>query len=668
MEVLFVTMPWATPRHPSLANGLFTATLETAGIPSSCLYGNLLLPRREGSVYEIDDPGYYEDRTAGLSFVPYVYNDVSPEQIAQSVSKRYLRLASREGQLDIDLTLSYGQDKEAMERAWVEETLVDVQAAGICLDRCVNTIALGNYDIVCFSLTFETQLAASLALAKRVKERWPHVKIVFGGAACVSTQGVTLLKAFDYLDVICLGEGDELIVPLVRALRNEIEVESIKGIAYRLGNRTFVNGKAPTLMNLDWLPIPNYDSFFEQKKNSEWADTSTVLLFEASRGCWWGEKHLCSFCGLNAETLTYRSKTAKRVMREIDAFCQRWDPEHGIQAVDNIFDMRYFEELVPLLIDYQRQRTIPLPIFFEIKSNLKYKHLCLLKSAGIFSLQPGIESFSDHILKLMDKGANAVQQISFIKWSNQVGVTSTYNILTRNPGETLEDYQEMTELLPYLKHLQPPLGIANMQLERYSPYFLRPETFGLKNIRPQPHYKEMFPDPQVDVDELVYQFDFDHDELDAPNLAAARKRFTLAVLDWKSNYREHQLEYYLRSDSVVILDRRNGDEQITELSGNAARIFLFLDKGQSFNAIAKEFTEIANLALRAYLEWLVSLRFVYSHHNDIFLAVPIRVFAAREFFAEMEREVQAASLKLQHRTQGRQLTVLPSQATAAGCP
>lgn len=661
-RVLFVLMPWATPIHPSLALGLLSATLDRAGILAECLYGNLLLPLSdEGGVYSFKDPGHYEDRSAGLAFVPLLYPEVGAAHVADAVAKRYLKVISRDGQLAID-PASDGTANDQLYGALIKQILADLNAAGICLERCLDKIAAGNYDIIGFSLTFETQMVASLALAQRIKQRWPHVRILFGGAACTSAQGVALMRAYDFVDAVCLGEGDEVIVPLTRALRGEGVLTDVPGIAYREGGEVHITGKPVPVRNLDLLPVPDYDPFFQQKRQSEWADVMSILLFETSRGCWWGEKHLCTFCGLNAETLTYRSKSAERVLSEVATFCERWDVNPGLQAVDNILDMRYFKELVPKLIEFQRVRRKRVQFFFEIKSNLKLTQLWQLFAAGITALQPGIESFSDHILHLMDKGASAMQQVAFLKWGNQLGIGCTYNILMRNPGETAEDYRRMTAMLPFITHIQPPHGIANMQLERYSPYFLRPEEYGMTNVRPQPHYQDMFPDPSVDTEQLVYCFDYDHEELDAPELIAARREFTLAIFDWQATWKNHQLDYFEWEGGLLILDKRGGGNKRHRLEGFQCDVFRFIDCARPFKAIERAFPDIASAALRALLEKMVSLRYVYHHADDSYIAVPLRGYTKEEFEVEMEKAVRALASPPARIPKLRELVVLPSFA------
>ncbi|MCC6994140.1 MAG: RiPP maturation radical SAM C-methyltransferase [Deltaproteobacteria bacterium] len=643
-------MPWATPVHPSLAIGLLTAVLEQAGIGSSCLYGNLLVPRlRKLTIYAAGeaDPHFYEDRSAGMSFVPYLYPQVSCEEIANTVAERHLWNSSREGQISIDASAWDWKQEGRIREALLAQTREDIEHGGVCLSRCMERIAAGNFDVIGFTMTFETQLVASLALARLIKERWPEKRIVFGGSACASVQGITTLKSFpNLIDVVCLGEGEPLIVPLVKALRGQGSLADIPGIAHRVGDQVEVTKHAELMQDLDWIPTPNYDPYFEQKAASEWTDTRSFLLFETSRGCWWGEKHLCSFCGLNAEALVYRSKSPDRVMQEINTFARRWNLDDGLHAVDNIFATRYFADLVPRLIEQQKDK--PITFFFEIKSNLKLWQMMQLSVAGFRSLQPGIESFSDHVLELMDKGATAFQQITFLKWAQQASIGPHYNILMRNPGETVRDYKEMTALIPLLRHLQPPSAIANVQLQRFSPYHLRPAEFGIRNVRPKAYYHQMFPDPKVDLDNLVYQFDYDHDEVDAPELVAARQELLDAITEWQKGFKlPYRLVYFVTGADLVVVDARDSTERRVRLSGLPAELFRYLDQGRSFAAISKQFPGSSEGELRSTLDRLVADRFVHhDQRKDAYLALVVRVYQSMaEFYAHYRVLVDAASAR-----------------------
>lgn len=66
--------------------------------------------------------------------------------------------------------------------------------------------------------------------------------------------------------------------------------------------------------------MPDFRDFFaEIKRCGLEKNICPVLLIEGSRGCWWGEKHRCNFCGIHTskETLCYRQKSVKKIVEEL---------------------------------------------------------------------------------------------------------------------------------------------------------------------------------------------------------------------------------------------------------------------------------------------------------------------------------------------------------------
>src|SRR5947209_12986231 len=117
--------------------------------------------------------------------------------------------------------------------------------------------------------------------------------------------------------------------------------------------------------------------------------------------------------------------------------------------VDNIFDMKYFKDLLPSL----RKRKTKLALFYETKANLTKEQLLSMKAAGIVALQPGIESLSTYVLGLMRKGTTALQNIQMLKWCKEIGIVPHWNVLYGFPGERPSDYLEMAHLMGALHHL-----------------------------------------------------------------------------------------------------------------------------------------------------------------------------------------------------------------------
>src|SRR5262249_10493752 len=168
------------------------------------------------------------------------------------------------------------------------------------LGNCMERISWGSYDIVGFSSMFEQNLA-SLSLARRVKERFPRTIIVFGGANCEGIMGLTLHRCFPFVDYVIVGEGDIVFPELVRRLADHAPVDDLRGVVFRRNGISVDNGQPPRIRNLDALPFPDFDDYFDLLDRAGTPFRERQVTFETARGCWWGEKIQCTFCGLNGE-------------------------------------------------------------------------------------------------------------------------------------------------------------------------------------------------------------------------------------------------------------------------------------------------------------------------------------------------------------------------------
>lgn len=84
----------------------------------------------------------------------------------------------------------------------------------------------------------------------------------------------------------------------------------------------------------------------------------------------------------------------------------------------------------------------------------------------------------------MAKGTSGTQNIWLLRECSSRQILPVWNLLTGIPGETRQDYEATLALLPFLEHLEPPKGWGKIRIDRYSPYFDRPEEHGIRNVRP----------------------------------------------------------------------------------------------------------------------------------------------------------------------------------------
>ncbi len=386
------------------------------------------------------------------------------------------------------------------------------QAVAPFLDACLAEIVERRPRVLGFTSIFQ-QHVASLALARRVKAVLPGTLIVMGGANCEGIMGAETVRQFPFVDAVVSGEGEVVFPELVARVLSGRDFAGLAGVrtpataeaelaAPRLSN-------AASVAHMDDLPRPAFEDFFVEFEASRWSrEWQASLFYETSRGCWWGERNHCTFCGLNGSSMAFRSKSAARAVEELEALVAA-HPGCDIQVVDNILDMAYFKDFLPMLAE----RKLDVELFYETKSNLKKEQIRLLRDAGIRRIQPGVESLADSVLTLMRKGVSGLQNIQLLKWCKELGVEPHWNLLWGFPGEDPAEYARLARLVPSLTHLPAPTGFSAIRLDRFSPNFFDSEALGFTNLRPLPAYRHVYPGLGEGARaNLAYFFGFDYKE------------------------------------------------------------------------------------------------------------------------------------------------------------
>ena len=429
------------------------------------------------------------------------------------------------------------------------------------------------------------------------------------------------MRGFGFLDAVCHCEGDDVIVPLVTTLLEALDLADVPGIAYRdPSGQVQRNAPPPLVVDLDRLPMPNFDPFTRQLAESEWSHRPLRLYFETSRGCWWGQKHLCTFCGLNAEGLTYRRKSPERAYDEIAWLHERYPATFRMHATDNILDMGYLRTVMPRLAELRQHSARPLRMFWEIKSCLDREQVRVLRDAGTDYVQPGIESFSDDVLALMLKGASGLGQVRHLKYLSEHRIEPSYQVIVRNPGEQAEHYREMCALIPYIDHLPPP-RVVTMELQRFSPYFNAPEAHGIRNVAPKSHYGFLYRGPDVDLEALAYCFDYEHDMHADTELTAAARRFVTEAVDWYQRFESGRAYHVRFATHTQVLDRRAGGAGRGLLAGRAHAVYHFLDQPRGARAMGRELSDLEADVGTALLDTWFARRWVCQDKRGRVIAV-----------------------------------------------
>lgn len=558
LRVALVNMPFASARYPSIQLGLMHAVLQRRGFSVVTHYFNMRLAARIGwDIYEL----ICHDRAHLLG--------------------EWLFARAAFGECAPDATLFLTEFREDLERVCARlgtdlDFLVRLREVVIpaFLQECLDDTAWQEIDVVGFGSVFE-QNCAALALARLIKSRYPRIITVFGGSNFEDEMGLEYVRALPWIDYAVIGEGDEVFPALLERLAAGDQVLNMPGVARRTADgRVEFGGRAPMVRDLDALPEPEYADFFSAAAATampgDVRGMPVMLPFETARGCWWGAKHHCTFCGLNGAGMTYRSKSPARTLAGIDELAARYHV-YAFEAVDNILDHRYIQDVFVPIAEQRKDYTF----FYEVKANLTQPQLKTLAKGGVRHLQPGIESLSTPILKLMRKGTTGIQNVRFLKWAQYYGMRVSWNILYGFPGETPEDYAVQLATMRQITHLQPPSGAGRIWLERYSPYFIDAEALGITDVRPEASYRCVYP-ADIDHKQIAYFFDYE-----AGNTLPVEQHAdaTAHIAAWRNAWKTSRPPYLVSqrgAERLTVIDGRDPAAPVAHVfNEHAAQIYEF---------------------------------------------------------------------------------------------
>ena len=481
-----------------------------------------------------------------------------------------------------------------------------------------------SYDIIGFTLNYG-QLLPSLAIAKKIKELCPDKKIIFGGSRTTGTLGIKVLEAFNYVDFIVSGDGEDALYRLASEYQN---YESIPRLMHRKGNEVIWN-ESDAVVDINSLPIPSYDSFYEELKLTsmevqQYFFYNGRLPVEISRGCWWNQ---CSFCNLNIQHKKYREKNVDRIIKEIQFLSDRYRML-DFQIIGNTLPKTEYRALFEKLKDLERDFTF----FVEARAGqLISEDYVMLKEAGFTTIQTGIESFSPHYLKKMNKGTRVIDNIASLKFCKENGIMNSYNLIVGYPNEEPIDFEETKKNIHLFKQYLDPPQICYLRVLFGSPIHRNPEQFNIQKWEYAPIDRLMYPQEFLEKGfNFVFGFKM-NEELD-------KFKWEQIVDEWKREYALLEIQgiekqtaidkfifYFVDGGNFVkIYDKRDRMKiQIYVLDELERKVFLSCIDVISYNELQEKLPEIPEFKLAAILDTFEKSSIVF-HENNSYLSLPLQ--------------------------------------------
>ena len=593
LRIALVNTPFAYVDAPSLALMQLRGVLE--GGPS----------RDRIAVSEhyinIDFAKYF-----GLTRYHYLSN--SPDMLVCGLGEWFFRRAAFPAEPD-NASEYFEKYHDRVPADYWEHVLKTRETLERFIDETIDRRELASADVVGFSSMFAQTLPA-IAFARALKRRRADVVVVMGGANCESPMGECLARGVDCLDYVFSGPALESFPEFIAMiLRGDMAAcGAIDGVypgplqtrhtrpaaTGKVGSSTLLTMARPKRSigaerDINATVAINIDPFLSQlRRHFDRQEVAGRVYFETSRGCWWGEKAHCTFCGLNGVTMSYRAMSPVKAVAQFEQLFRYSSEVVELFAVDNILPREYFTSVLPLL------DTPPsIRIFYEIKADVSEQEFESLAHARVLRLQPGIEALSTSTLRLMKKGTTAHQNIDFLKRCVRHGIHPIWNILIGFPGESEEVYRKYVDDLPRLVHLPPPNGAYPIRFDRYSPYHMRPAEYGLK-LRPIDFYQLVYPFPAGELADLAYFFTDDN-----PNPAYAETanrwidRLRAPIHAWRARWDSRQASErpvlrFTDATSSAVIDTRSVEPVVHDVAPAGRALLEFLTRPRSVADAAKQ--------------------------------------------------------------------------------
>ncbi len=492
-------------------------------------------------------------------------------------------------------------------------------------------INFSHYTLVGFSLCF-SQLFASLYLAKKIKEKWSDIPIVFGGSSCSGEIGASLLQHFPAIDYLIDGEGEQQLLDLCHFLTGRAEsppnkispLPPIPATETNTADKTNKAIKAMPPLQLGQLPYPDYTPYFqEMQKLFPQQPFIPLLPIEFSRGCWWNK---CTFCNLNLQWQNYRFKDSDRMVEETLHLAEKHESLH-FTFTDNALPPKEADHFFNSLLTQE----LDIDFFAEIRGITEPDRLQLYSRAGLKTVQVGIEALSTSLLAKMAKGTTTIDNIAVMKMCSATGIRMEGNLITDFPGTTEEEIAETLRnldfVLPFL-----PLQAATFFLGYGSPLHAgaarknKTKNFPIQRVIPHAKNRLLFPGDYLQS-MLMLINSYQGDKKLQHRLWQPVKR---KIRVWQ-DFHQHRIaseqhSLYYRDGRTFLIIRQEHPTRtplLHRLRGTSRKIYLACARPEKIDRLLRAFPQITDQALRKFINQMCDKRLMFQEDERV-LALAVR--------------------------------------------
>lgn len=294
-------------------------------------------------------------------------------------------------------------------------------------------------DVIGISVMFTAYYQDALKLSKKIKNNFPNIKIVLGGAH-ISIDPDTCIKN-NFIDFAIFGEGEKTFEHLLKEINNKKCFSKINGLIYHQGKQVKKNPPRELIRNIDDIPFPDWSllNLKRYKFDDGFQMRSPCFIVETSRGC----PNHCVYCSAFAVWQHHwRGRSPKNVVDEIEILVKKFGAKEiaffdDTMSLDKTRMIGICNELINRKINIKWSTPNGIAHWTIDKPLLK-----LMKKAGCYKITFGIESGDPSMRRWIGKPYSLNEAKELTQYANKLGFWTNATNIIGFPYETIEQIQQ----------------------------------------------------------------------------------------------------------------------------------------------------------------------------------------------------------------------------------
>lgn len=404
----------------------------------------------------INESGYYAGIVALKSYIDKFHSDLNVAIIDPVIDYFYLYPPNKESEF-FNMFNTYAMQGQ-FERLYQFKEMNDMIEGFVFKYIEKTNPAFFGLSII------DGNIDASLAIAKKVKEKYPHIKILLGGNGIeVLDFGVLPNRnyktdEYKFIDMFVRGDGEITFVEILKSDMSEESLKTIKGIIWRNSEGKLVHNITRGNIDMDILPFPDYSSLEDNYYYKSVYNYNVPLVL--SRGC----PYRCTFCSVPEFIPVFRYRKLENVIEEMEHWINKG--KYHFFCHDSIIngDPRWLKKFCETIIEkgwadmltgqYPDRYGITFGGNVRLQTPMRdLETMRLYRKAGLVTMITGFESASEPVLKHMKKypkmeGVREIfENVRIINSENEQPMTFAMQLIIGYLNEAEEDFQKTVDFV-----------------------------------------------------------------------------------------------------------------------------------------------------------------------------------------------------------------------------